>query len=197
MNNESKAEIKTPDAAVRTGKTRTLALIGVMTAVICILGPLSLPLPFSPVPISLGTLAVFFSVYVLGMSKGTVSYLIYLLLGFAGVPVFTAFTAGPAKLLGPTGGYLIGMIFMALIAGFFIDRFPGKIYLHLIGMIIGMAVNDLFGTIWLAHQADMTFPQALAAGVLPFLAGDLAKIVIALIAGLQVRKALARAGFSY
>ncbi len=80
--------------------TKTLALIGVMTAVTCVLGPLSIPLPISPVPISLTLLAIHFSVYVLGMKKGTISCLIYLLIGFIGVPVFSSFTSGPAKLLG-------------------------------------------------------------------------------------------------
>jgi biotin transport system substrate-specific component len=63
---------------------------------------------------------------VLGMKKGTIAVLLYLLIGLAGVPVFSGFTAGPAKLFGPTGGYLIGFILMALISGYFIDKFPGN-----------------------------------------------------------------------
>ena len=98
-------------------KTKELTLIGLMAALTCIAGPLSLPLPFSPVPISLTNLAIYFSVYILGMKRGTISYLVYLLLGLVGLPVFSAFTSGPAKLFGPTGGYLIGFIFIALISG--------------------------------------------------------------------------------
>ena len=74
-------------------KTKELTLIGLMAAVICIAGPLSLPLPFSPIPISLTNLAVYFSVYTLGMKRGTVSYLVYLLIGVAGLPVFSALQA--------------------------------------------------------------------------------------------------------
>ena len=103
-------------------KTKTMALIGVMAAVTCILGPLSLAIPVSPVPISLTNLAVYFAIYVLGMKRGTISYCIYLLLGLIGLPVFAAFTGGAGKLFGPTGGYLIGFIFMALICGFFIEK---------------------------------------------------------------------------
>lgn len=80
-------------------KTKELTLIGLMAALTCIAGPLSLPLPFSPVPISLTNLAIYFSVYILGMKRGTISYLVYLLLGLVGLPVFSAFTSGPAKLL--------------------------------------------------------------------------------------------------
>ena len=96
-------------------------------AVLCSLGPLSIPLPISPVPISLGVLGVFFAVYVNGWLWGTVSCLLYLFIGFVGVPVFSGFSAGAGKLLGPTGGYMTGYIFIALIAGFFIERFEKKI----------------------------------------------------------------------
>lgn len=75
-------------------KTRTMVLIAMMAAVTCILGPLSLSIPVSPVPISLTNLAV----YVLGMKLGTVSYLIYMLLGLVGLPVFSGFSEDTAKL---------------------------------------------------------------------------------------------------
>lgn len=175
-------------------KTAQLTLIGVMAAVTCVLGPLSIPLPFSPVPISLTNLAIYFALYVLGMKWATVSYLIYLLIGFIGMPVFSAFTSGPAKLFGPTGGYLIGFIFMALIAGAFIDRFEQKKALCFIGMVLGTAVCYVFGTAWLAYQAHMGFGAALGAGVIPFLPGDLAKIVLAMLAGPEIRKRVRRAG---
>jgi len=173
--------------------TRTMAVIGVMTAVICIMGPLSLTLPVSPVPISLGTLAIYFVPYVLGMKRGTISCCIYLLIGLVGLPVFTGFSGGPAKLLGPTGGYLIGYIFMALICGFVIDR-TNKMSICFLGMVLATAVLYLFGTVWLAYQAGMTFREALMAGVIPFIPGDLAKIVIAMLAGPQIKKRLKRAG---
>ncbi len=172
--------------------TKTMALIGVMTAIICIMGPLSLPI--GPVPLSLGTLAIYFTVYVLGMKKGVISCLVYLLIGLAGVPVFASFSSGPAKLLGPTGGYLIGYIFLALICGLVIDKTDNMIICFL-GMLLGTAVLYAFGTAWLAYSAKMTFLQALAAGVLPFIAGDAAKMAIAVIAGQQVKKRLRKAGF--
>ena len=167
---------------------KTMTLIGLMTALICILGPLSIPIPFSPVPVSMTNLAIYLTIYVLGMKYGTLSCLVYLLIGFAGVPVFSAFSSGPAKLLGPTGGYLFGFIFMALICGFFIDRRPSKLYLHFIGMVLGTAVCYVFGTLWLAYQAELSFQAALMAGVIPFIPGDLIKIVIAMLLGSQIRK---------
>lgn len=173
---------------------KQLALVGLMTAVICVLGPLALNIPISPVPISLGTLAIYFVVSVLGMKLGTVSVLIYILMGLVGVPVFASFTSGPGKLFGPTGGYIIGYIFMALICGFFVDKFGKQLPLYFLGMILGTAVCYLFGTLWLGYQMEMTFPQALMAGVIPYIPGDLVKLLIAMLVGVQVRKRLRKAG---
>lgn len=194
INMSTNTEAQTAGAS--TSKTKTMALIGVMAAVTCILGPLSLAIPVSPVPISLTNLAVYFAIYVLGMKRGTISYCIYLLLGLTGLPVFAAFTAGAGKLFGPTGGYLIGFIFMALICGFFIEKWEKKLYMHFIGMVLGTAVCYFFGTAWLAYTAHMGFAAALAAGVIPFIPGDLAKIIIAMIAGPVIRKQLKRAGLN-
>lgn len=182
--------------ATSAAKAKTMVLIALMAAIICILGPLSLTIPVSVVPISLTNLAVYFTVYVLGMKRGTLSYLVYLLLGLVGLPVFSGYTGGAGKLFGPTGGYLIGFIFMALICGFFIEKWQSKIYMHFLGMVLGTVVCYIFGTGWLAVQAHMGFYQALAAGVLPFIVGDLVKIIIALIAGPAIYKQLKKAGLN-
>lgn len=177
-------------------KAKTMVLIALMAAIICILGPISLTIPVSVVPISLTNLAVYFTVYVLGMKRGTVSYLVYLLLGLVGLPVFSGYTGGAGKLFGPTGGYLIGFIFMALICGFFIEKWQSKLYMHFLGMVLGTIVCYIFGTVWLAIQAHMGFYQALAAGVLPFIVGDLVKIILALLAGPAIYKQLKKAGLN-
>ena len=178
-------------------RTRQLTLTGLMTAVICILGPLSIPLPVSPVPITLTNLAIFFAVYLLGIKGGTVCLLVYLCLGAAGLPVFSSFSGGLGKLAGPTGGYLIGFLFLALIQGLLMKVFPGKNTAAVVGMILGMAVCYFFGTAWLAIQMELTFPAALSIGVLPYLPGDGVKIIIAAVAGPKLRTAVHRAaGYS-
>lgn len=174
-----------------------IAIIGVMTAIICIMAPFSIPLPFTVVPISLTNLAIYFTVFVLGWKMGTISYLIYLLIGLIGVPVFSGFTSGFSKLVGPTGGYLIGFIFLVIISGWFIEKFPNKIPMYIIGMLLGNIVTYLFGTIWLANLTGNTFKQALAIGVLPFLLGDLLKIIAAVLIGTVLRKQILRSGFFY
>ena len=186
MNNSTVKKSKLP--------VKQLALVGLMAAVICVLGPLALSIPISPVPISLGTLAIYFVMSVLGMKLGTLSVIIYILLGLVGVPVFAGFTAGPGKLFGPTGGYIIGYIFMAMICGFFVDKFGQKLPLYFLGMILGTAICYLFGTIWLQVQLETTFVKALAMAVLPYIPGDLVKLIIAMAVGFQVRKRLLKSG---
>ncbi len=173
---------------------KQITLTGLMTAVICLLAPLSLNIPISPVPISLGYLAVYFVLSVLGMKLGVLSVVAYILLGLAGIPVFTGFTGGPGKLLGPTGGYIVGYIFMALICGYFVDRWEKHLRMEILGMILGSAVCYLFGTVWLAWMASYTFPQALAAGVLPYVPFDLIKLAAGLAVGRQLRSRLRKAG---
>lgn len=177
---------------MKNQKTTTLTVIGLMTAAMCILGPLSIAIPFSPVPISFTNLVIYFTVILLGYKKSTISTLVYLLMGLIGIPVFSGFTAGPGKLLGPTGGYLIGFIFIALIAGYFVDKFNGKISMQILGLFLGTLATYVLGTLWLAYQANLTFKAALFAGVIPYILGDGIKIGIAIALGNPIRERLYR-----
>lgn len=169
-------------------KTQSITLTALMAAIICILGPLSVAIPISPVPISFTNLAVYLAVMILGMYRGILSYLVYLMLGFVGLPVFSAFTSGPGKLLGPTGGYLIGFIFMALVSGWFVDKFNGRFWYCILGMVLGTIIAYAFGTVWLAYQASLSFEKALMAGVIPYIPGDLIKIYFGVLLGGEVRR---------
>ena len=181
-------------SAITTTKKKSfttfqMTLIAVMAAITCILGPLSIPIPISPVPISLTNLAIYLTVCLLGWKFGTISYLIYLLIGIAGLPVFSGFSSGFAKLLGPTGGYLIGFIPMAIIAGIVIDKFTNR-GIQILGMIVGTAICYAFGTAWFCFQSGYTVGAALAVCVIPFIPADRCKMVIAMIIGPMVRKRL-------
>lgn len=171
-----------------------LTLTGLMAAVLCILAPISFRIPISPVSISLGFLAIYFVTSVLGMKLGTLSVVIYILLGLAGLPVFSGFLGGPGPLFGPTGGYILGYLFMAPICGFFVDRWGDKLLMRFLGMALGSVVCYLFGTAWLAYQQSCTFFYALTLGVLPFIPVDLIKLVVASIIGGQLRRRLLKAG---
>lgn len=183
------------------GHTTTIimTLTGLMAAFICLLGPFSVPVPFSPVPFSLCTLVIYFAVYVLGAGLGISSVAIYLLLGFVGLPVFSGFTGGVGKLLGATGGYLIGYLFIACISGCFINRWgnsytPHNFIMCFFGMTLGTIVCYLFGTLWLSYQLSLNFTTALSVGVLPYIPLDILKMILALILGNRIKKRLSAAG---
>lgn len=175
-------------------KTRNLTLTAFMAAVLCVIGPVAVPLPVSPVPVSLTMAGIFLAVYVLGMWRGTLAYVIYLLLGLAGLPVFSGYTGGAGRLLGPTGGYLVGFLFTALISGAFLDRWWRSIAASIAGMALGMLAAYLFGSAWLSYEAGLDIRQAFVAGVLPYLAFDVAKIVLLAFLGRALKKALLRHG---
>ncbi len=170
-----------------------LVLTALMTAIICVLAPLSIPA--GPVPVSLGTFAVMLAAVILGWKRGVVSVLIYLLLGAIGVPVFAGYSAGAADLVGPTGGYLIGYLPLTLLTGWCADRYTDKFRL-ILGMILGTVILYALGTFWLAKQLQMGFKEAAAAGVIPFLPGDAGKIVITAVVGPILKNALKKAGFT-
>ncbi len=172
---------------LRTTNTYALAVTALMTAVTCILAPLSIPI--GPVPISLTNFAIYLALYLLDWKKGTMSYILYLLLGFVGLPVFSGFTAGLGKLAGPTGGYIVGFLPMAVIAGIVIDKFKQR-WIQIAGMIIGTAICYAFGTAWFCIQANYTVSAALAVCVIPFIPADLIKMVVAMIIGPEIRKRL-------
>lgn len=171
-----------------------LVMTALMAAFICVAGPLSIPLPFTPVPISLTNLAIYIILFLTGWKRTTMSYLIYLLLGFVGLPVFSKGQAGAAVLLGPTGGYLVGFLFIAIVSGIVMEKYEAKIVPSVIGMIIGLTITYLFGTIWFCIQSETGFLQALGMCVFPFLPGDAIKIVIAIILGPSLKRHLVQAG---
>ncbi|MFV0497358.1 MAG: biotin transporter BioY [Candidatus Fimivivens sp.] len=173
--------------------TRDLTFMGLMTAIMCALGPLSIPLP-GLVPISLGSLVIYFYPYLLGTRRAALCCLIYVLLGAVGLPVFSGYTGGLPKLLGPTGGYILGYFFIILFEGLAIKRFPNNRLVHAAGIALGTACCYLIGTLWLSYLLGLTTMQGLAAGVLPFIPGDIAKAVAALLIAPVLRARLQLAG---
>lgn len=169
----------------RSIQTYAMVSTALMTAVTCILAPLSVPI--GPVPISFTNLAIYLSLYLLDWKRGTLSYFLYLLIGFAGLPVFSGFTGGVAKLAGPTGGYIVGFIPMAIIAGIVIDHCQ-KRWIQLLGMIVGTAICYALGTAWFCVQAGYTVSAALAVCVFPFIPADLIKMLIAMTICPEIRK---------
>lgn len=174
----------------KTFSVQKMAIIALMTAVLCILAPISIPVFISPVPISLGVLAVYLTAYVLSPLDATISVIIFILLGTFGLPVFSGYSGGLSKLVGPTGGYIIGFLFTVYISSLFIHMKKGIIF-DVIGMITGLALCYILGTIWFSYQQGKGFIASLLLCVVPFLIGDAVKIIVAVILGTQINKRLA------
>ncbi len=171
---------------------RTVAFTALLAAVICALAPWTIPL--GPIPLSLASLGVYFASCVLDCKHGTAATVVYVLLGAAGMPVFSGGRGGFGVIAGPTGGYIIGYIFLALAGGLLIDLFgkEKRAWVYPLAMIAGTVVLYAFGTGWYMIATDAGFLPALAVCVLPFLAGDAVKIAAATAAGFNVRRALRR-----
>ena len=177
-------------------KTKDMTLIAVMAALICVAGPLSLPI--GPVPISLATFAVYLAGAVLGWKRGTLAVAIYLLIGLVGVPVFSGFSGGVQKLIGVTGGYLVGYLPCALITGLGVreadaGREQPKWTLPLY-MVIGTAVLYIIGTAWFMIQTGNTLGASMGMCVVPFLPGDAIKIIAATLLAWPIRNAIGKIG---
>ncbi len=166
-------------------KTTELALVGLMTAITCILGPIAIVIPFSPVPFSLGLFAIILNCTLLYAPLSTLACMLYLLLGAAGLPVFSGFTGGLGVFLGPTGGYLLGYCFLPLCANL---NFGFKRGARLTGIFCGLFLCYICGTCWLGFQVKTTFCQALLLGVVPYLPWDILKVVLAWQMGNQIRR---------
>jgi len=162
-----------------------MVLMALFASVICIVGPLAVPV--GPVPISLMNLVLFMSVYVLGWKKGTIAYLVYLCIGLIGLPVFSGFEGGIGKLMGPTGGYLVGFIFTTIVSGIIIEKWGCKKFVVGVGMGLGMLIAYGFGTAWFCASTGNGIVQALWLCVLPFVLGDIVKIIVAISIGNMLR----------
>lgn len=168
--------------------THFLAVCGLVAALFCVLGPVTVPI--GPVPVSLMTLALFVAAYVVGPQQAVVSTAVYLALGAAGLPVFSGYQGGLAKLAGPTGGYLVGYLFLALIAGLAAEHSHRKPVLCLTGMILGTVILYAFGTAWFMAQTGTELWSALTLCVFPFVLLDLGKMALALSVARPTRSAL-------
>lgn len=175
---------------------KDMVLMALFAAVICALAPFSVPI--GPVPVSLATLVIYFSVFVLGWQRALIATSIYLLIGIAGLPVFSGFGSGIGKIVGPTGGYLLGYLFMIIPCGLFLQIKSEKPWmnylLRFVGMVLGTAVLYAFGTAWFCFSTGSELWTALLTCVFPFILGDLVKIVLALVIAPKLAEQIKKIG---
>lgn len=158
-------------------KTQDIVYIAIGATLLAVCSQISIP---AAIPFTLQTFAAAFVGGFLGVKKGVSSVVIYILLGVAGIPVFAGFRSGIPTLLGGTGGYIIGLLPFAAIAGFFAERFRGKLLPMVIGMLLGLISCYILGTAWYVHlYAEKGLAYAISACVLQFIIPDIIKIAVA------------------
>lgn len=174
-------------------QTKNYILCGLFAALMAIMAQISVPIPFSPVPITGQTFGVFLVGGILGSLMGTVAMLVYILMGAVGMPVFHNAQGGIHIVLGPTGGYLWGFVLGVYLLGKVVERKStyGR-------MAAGMGICQLaiysLGTLQLGFITGLGLPQALMMGVVPFIPLDAAKLFAAAGLSLAVRQQLLKAG---
>ncbi len=173
-----------------TKKLRDLTFVALMSAFIAVSSFIAIPIP-SPVVITLQTLGIYLSLFMLGGKRGTASVLLYVALGAVGLPVFSGFSGGVGRLLDATGGFIWGFVLLAVIY-WLLSFLTGKLFI--IRVAVSLAALYLMGSVWYAFVylggfADI--PYAMLVCVIPFVIPDIVKIFIAY----YISKRLKKAGF--
>ena len=162
---------------------KDMAYIALMVVLIAVCSWISIP---SVVPFTMQTFGVFCAVGLLGGFRGTVAVLLYILMGLAGLPVFSNFGGGVGVLMGPTGGYIVGFLFSALIYWLFEKLFGRGLPCRIVAMALGLIACYAFGTLWFVEvysraKGPISVAGALTMCVLPFVLPDAVKISLALL----------------
>lgn len=173
----------------RSDRVYALTMTAAAAAALCVLGPWAVPV--GAVPLSLTTLALYLTAFLLRPGQMAAAAGVYLMLGAAGLPVFSGFTGGLGVLAGPTGGYLVGYVPAGALCALAARR---KGWSRVGGMVLATAVVYLTGTAWYCVQSGVVPGAALAVCVLPFLPADALKLAAALMLGPAARNRLDKAG---
>lgn len=170
-------------------KIKDITLTALFTALCAVCAWITVP---SSVPFTMQTFAVFLACLTLGGDRAAVCLMAYLLLGAAGVPVFSGFRGGIGCLFGPTGGYIIGFVVTCLVYYLFTRFLPDKKLARVLGLFAGLCALYIFGTVWFAFvyaAGDVnSFGFAFLKCVVPFIIPDIIKMILAFILSERLRK---------
>jgi biotin transport system substrate-specific component len=159
----------------RRARVYNVLLVAGFSLVVALSAQVAIPLPFTPVPVTLQTLAVLLAGCLLGSGRGALAVVLYIGEGAAGLPVFSGGRGGIVHLVGPTGGYLLGFIAAAYLVGFLAQRGALRSWAGTLATLaVGSLVPYIPGVAWLGAFTGMG--KAISLGFVPFIVGDLLKI---------------------
>lgn len=150
-------------------------LIALFAALVAAGAFIRIPLP--PVPVTLQTLFALLASQILPLPQALSSILVYIFIGLAGLPVFTS-GGGPAAMLGPTGGYIMGLVPAVIVAGLVEKLMKRNTFLtHIVSGLVETVMIYIFGLFWLGWTRKLSIGATLASGLLPFIVGDTVKLI--------------------
>lgn len=166
-----------------SSKTLNMVYISLFVALMAICSWIAIP---TVVPFTLQTFAIFLAVGLLGGKRGTIAVIVYLLLGFIGLPIFAGFRGGLGVIVGPDGGFLIGFIFTALVMWLIFKLFGKGTVSIVVAMVLGLIACYAVGTVWFmtiyaGGTGEAGLMAALTACVFPFIIPDIIKIAAAVV----------------
>jgi biotin transport system substrate-specific component len=160
------------------------------SSLIIILSFLKIPLPFSPIPLTGQTFAIMLTGLVLSPIQAFIAVGVYILLGLVGIPVFSGGTSGIGVLAGPTGGYLIGFLIGAVVISIIRNNKDNILRMAIAGAAGGIVVVYLTGVFWLSQVKGLDIIKAFSLGAVPFIPGDIFKLIVAVIVAQRVNARL-------
>ena len=181
--------IKNVRKRLHTMKLREITYISLCAIILAVCSWITIP---SVVPFTLGTFGVYLVTLILGGKRGTIAVAIYILLGMMGIPVFSGFRGGAAVLLGTTGGYIIGYIFMSLVM-WSLEKWTVKNkWMRIFSMALGLVLCYICGTIWFMityakNTGSVGVMAVLSWCVLPYIIPDLIKMGLAFILSKKIK----------
>ena len=167
-------------------KTKDIVTQALVAAVLCVISPFAIPV--GPVPITLATFAVYMVATVKNTRTGLWAVVVYLALGMVGLPVFSGFSGGYSRLAGVTGGFLIGYIPCAYVAGKIVDRFEQHVFIFPVALTAGAVLCYTFGIAWFVVQSGSSIQNAIAVCVVPFIVPEVIKIAMASVIAPIIRR---------
>ena len=173
-----------------TWKTKDMTKMALCVAILCVTSFLVIPLPFTPVVISLHTIAVNIIGLILSPMQAGCTVFIYLLMGLVGLPVFSAGTAGPGKLFGPTGGFYFGFLFAAIAISLLRGKKVSMKRYACVSIAVGIPIQHACAIIGMCIHNGGNIVVAIATVSLPFIIGDIIKSLMSSIVGVSLNKVL-------
>ena len=175
---------------------KEMTKLSLCIALLCVSSYIIIPLPFTPIMITGQTIAVNLTALILGPMHSAICVAVFILLGISGLPIFAGGNSGLGTLFGPTGGFIIGFL-LAVVAISYLKGKKANLFRYLlVTVFLGMPIIHLSGAAYMSYILNITYVRALQLGVIPFLAGDFVKAILASIIAVRLNNYLSSYSYS-